>query len=430
MDKRFLVLLCTCATSLSAQITSTWTAQGDGTDWFDPLNWSNGVPGFQDTALFDGTIAGDGFTIDISAGSVDIDSLIIQNSVETGPFIQGDSSFNIATYASVDGGGIYSDSGNQLTAIDGNFDISGFLGFQFTGRDITNNGEIAVLGNNQVVLNNSTLDNQGIVSFSNGGSGFNSGGGIFNNAGGVLIREGSNTGEVSIGWDVNNEGSIVADTDDFRFNGNFSQTSGDLIVNNQNSIIFNGGTSILGGGLLGDGTINNSTGSILDLFSMSVDPLGNPLGVIENGDPATAGKISFDGGDVSFDDTSIFFFDIYGASSYDQIEFLTSSVDLTAGPDTAFFGPSNLSSLLSSSDNLTILSGNYTGAFAFAPNGSFLTIYDSETFAPLGDIQIFYNPSEIQLTNFTPVPEPRTWVMLGLGAVLIGCWARRRLRRA
>lgn len=249
-----------------------------------------------------------------------------------------------------------------------------------------------------------------------------------NNTGGTISKE-TSTGMTAFGVDVVNSGVVQALSGTLQFNGNFQQDSGDLILDNGAEIAFANSLTTNAGGVLGNGQLTNNIGPSINMTGMTVDPIGNPEEVISEGQPPEPGKIDFFG-DYNFDPTSIFFFDVFGPSTneYDRIEFLSGTADLTAEPDIAVFGDASIKSLLSPSDVLDILTGPYSGQFSFLPNGSLVEVFDFNTFEPLGTFEILYGSGVIQLTNFTPVPEPRTWAMLVLGALVIGGWARRRLR--
>ena len=74
-------------------------------------------------------------------------------------------------------------------------------------------------------------------------------------------------------------------------------------------------------------------------------------------------------------------------------------------------------------------SSGITGTFANIANGQRLITADG-----IGAFQVNYGPlsafgaNNIVLSHFTAVPEPSTYVMLGLGAVII-VWQVRRRRR-
>jgi len=417
------------ASTLSAQVTTTWTGLGDGTNFFDTLNWNNGVPGFNDTAVFDGA-ASDGFTINFDQADISIDSLIIQNMVETGPIFSGASGFFVNTDVFADAFEINSNGPTtQDVAVGGQFDINSNIGTQFVNRTIINNSVFSIAGSGGLHLTGTTIDNGGALVIDSPTSIVNNGLSQINNNSGVISRE-SSPGIATIETPVLNNGTVSALSGQLNFSNTFNQGFGDLIVDDGAGISFASLTNLNGGNIVGDGVVANNSPFTIAALGMNIDPIGNPLEVINNGDLPTPGELQFFG-DYSFDASSIFFFDIFGPdpTDYDRIVFTSGTADLTAEPDLGIFGDSSILGTISPSDVLTIFSGAYTGQFAFLPDGSLVNVFDNFSFDYLGDFEIQYGPGVIQLTNFNPVPEPQTWAMMALGAVLIGAWARRRLQR-
>lgn len=425
MWHKLLAIFLLTASSGSA-LTSTWTGAGDGTSFQDPGNWDNGVPDFDDTAIF-GSNA-DNVTIHLNTTPVFLANLQFQGVTTTGPILFGDEDLQISNYFYVEGGRITGTiPGNSITFDSlSSIDLVGNDEFVVLFHDIQNFGDM-VVQNNTFTLSNSTFYNYNNLTFE-GGSGFNGGSGVFNNIGGVLSRE-TNPGQTAIGWDVFNSGYVFVESGEFLFNGNFTQNGGVLAVKNGQTISFSLGTDFINGGeIIGTGIIHNATASPLEIFSHIIDPMGNPDDHVEFGIPQTPGKLTFLG-DMTFEGGNVFYFDIFGpgAGNYDQVVFVSGMATFIDMPYVALYGDSSLPGLLTPADVFTIFAGNYTGDL-FYTDGDLIHIFDFETFELLGTFEIDYLPTEIRLINFQPVPEPQTWAMLGLGAAVIGLWGWRRRR--
>lgn len=81
-----------------------------------------------------------------------------------------------------------------------------------------------------------------------------------------------------------------------------------------------------------------------------------------------------------------------------------------------------------STDTFTILnagvSGGLTGAFANVLSGQRLVTSDG-----LGSFEVNYGLDGVTLSNFQAVPEPETYVLLGIGFAAVVAITRRRRRR-
>ncbi|WP_309387126.1 PEP-CTERM sorting domain-containing protein [Cerasicoccus frondis] len=423
----------TFAASLSAQVISNWSGGGDGPDFSDPLNWDNMiVPGSLDTAFFGS--AADGYTITYENGPIDVASLYLATpALDGGPFINGDLDITVSDYLYINSGGITSDSGSAAINImnTGELEITGTADISFIGRAIymDDETEMNFSGTNTVYFQNTTVDNYGDMYLDNPVNLHNDGNSTIYNYG-LLVRA-TNEGEAVIGVDVYSGGQVAAvDGADLTFTGNYVQSEGDLILEAGSTITFSGSASIGYGGVAGEGIIRNNTGEVLSLTGIGIDPLSNAEAVFTLDAMPEPGKLIFEG-NVAFDQNSAFYLDLHGPNSgeYDQIEFVSGFGDFTEGPDIILFGYDNFSS----SDVLTIFEGTYTGQFSYFgdyyADGALLPLYDSLTYDYLGDFELNYLASSITLSNFTPVPEPQTWALMGLGGALIGLWVRRRLAR-
>jgi len=115
-------------------------------------------------------------------------------------------------------------------------------------------------------------------------------------------------------------------------------------------------------------------------------------------------------------------------AQFDQVAVTGAAV---LGGDLNFTFTNGFQNSVTPSETFLILSSSsLSGSFLNAANGSQLTATDG-----LGSFTVNYGPSsafgidDVVLSNFTPVPEPATLVLLAGGAVVVGVMSR-TLRRA
>jgi hypothetical protein len=82
---------------------------------------------------------------------------------------------------------------------------------------------------------------------------------------------------------------------------------------------------------------------------------------------------------------------------------------------------------ISGADTLTLISTSaaLNGTFAALPGGSRLTTVDG-----FGSFQVNYLSNALTISNFQPIPEPSTYVLLTIGAIGALLVERRRRRQS
>ena len=236
-----------------------------------------------------------------------------------------------------------------------------------TGTAFTNDGTLKASGAGGLVLSDATVTNLGTIDISSGS--------LVNISGG-LIQSGS-AGATKLAG-----GTLSASS--------FALQSGTL----SGSGTVNGTVTASGGGTI----IPGGVGSIGTLAFTSTLNLGSATGL---------------------------YFDLGGAVAgigYDRIT--GSTIALNGSLFLSF--TNGFQSTITGADTLTLISTSsaLNGTFAALPNGSRLATLDG-----LGSFQVNYLPTAFTLSNFQPIPEPSTYILLTLGAVGVLFAERRRRRR-
>jgi hypothetical protein len=129
-------------------------------------------------------------------------------------------------------------------------------------------------------------------------------------------------------------------------------------------------------------------------------------------------------GNLTLTGSSTVLFDLGGStpvSGYDTLS--APNVALGGSLDLIFTNGYQSSVLPNTTFTLITTSGSLSGQFAGITNGS--TVYTTDG---LGAFTVNYLPASLTLSNFTPVPEPPTAVLVGLGAVVLAAARLARTR--
>ncbi len=413
----------------------------------------NAIAGDGNTATNDVTVSGGTLkwlaneqvgntaTITLSSGTVDLNGKTetLGSFVNTGGTFQTGTGHLIGTTATVqfaggtntiNSGGIVEDghivvTGGTNTVQGGATEgllhlVSGGQGLQMTGSNITLNSDANAPGRLLLDGNVSTSASATTASITSGGNAANAG--VIDMNGGTrsfTVATGTTPSgiDLSIGAKVTSPGGAITKlgtgtmelTGANTYGGGTNVNAGTLLANNASgSATGSGGVMVNSSGTLGGtGSINAGSNNInigKDTVGMST---GNG-GTITGATNGTVGALTLTASNVIFGgvsgDFGTFVVDFAGATS-DRLN-ITGVLDLSSGFDRLVFNgtPDGTS--------------NYTLATYTSTNGMF----DSLPTLPDG-YQLMYGATELDLVV---VPEPSTWAIGGLAAVLLAVGFRRR----
>ncbi|MCX6948094.1 MAG: autotransporter-associated beta strand repeat-containing protein [Opitutae bacterium] len=340
--------------------------------------------------------------------------------------------------------------------------------FQFgNGGASGNAGAGPILNNSHLVFNRSdggeytyaitgtgdvTKAGAGTLVFTSDGNTYS--GGTTISGGAIQIGNGGTTGRLGSGTVLNNSHLILNRSDDTNYAGSMTGT-GDLIKSGAGTVTFSGNANTFSGGTIinaGKLLVSNSAGS------------GTGSGVVNINDGATFGGTGLisgalminDGGSVSpgaspgqlqvgggttFAGGGRYVFEINNTvgtagTNWDLLS-ISGSLTISATVNTPFV--LDLVSLTAGNANGALADFNSANAYSwkFVTTTTGITgfsagafQYNASNFANNLDIGHFYvsqTGNDLYL-NFTPVPEPTTWVLLSLGLSSVLLSLRRKSR--
>jgi hypothetical protein len=146
---------------------------------------------------------------------------------------------------------------------------------------------------------------------------------------------------------------------------------------------------------------------------------------IEPGGVGSIGTLAFNS-NLNLGGTSSLYFDLGGTSpgtGYDRIT--GTSVTLGGSLFLSFINGFELN--ITPTDTFTLISTStaLNGMFASLPNGARFATLDG-----LGSFQVNYGLNALTVSNFQPIPEPSTYILLTIGAAGVLLAERRRRRRS
>ena len=340
--------------------------------------------------------------------------------------------------------------------------------FQFgNGGASGNAGAGPILNNSHLVFNRSdgeeytyaitgtgdvTKAGAGTLVFTNDGNTYS--GGTIISGGAIQIGNGGTTGRLGSGTVLNNSHLILNRSDDTNYAGSMTGT-GDLIKSGAGTVTFSGNANTFSGGTIinaGKLLVSNSAGS------------GTGSGVVNINDGATFGGTGLisgalminDGGSVSpgaspgqlqvgggttFAGGGRYVFEINNTvgtagTNWDLLS-ISGSLTISATVNTPFV--LDLVSLTAGNANGALANFNSANAYSwkFVTTTSGITGFSAGAFQY--DPGYFYNGLDVGhffvsqtgndlYLNFTPVPEPTTWVLLSLGLSSVLLSLRRKSR--
>lgn len=267
--KRLLLFIAVCLLS-TITFAQTFTGLGDGSTWHDADNWNPATVPIAGSTV----VIPDGFTVNLPNSTGFADSITIQgNSILnigaqlnlTGPFIiESNATLNWSSLSIAGGGSINND---------GTINLTGGVGLNETV--LNNGGIINFLSSGDLnVINNSTLNNlpSGVIEMQTDSGNISTqatnGVNVFNNEG--MIRRTNSTGDVLINISINNDNGVIqVESGTLSLFGQF-----DKILTNGTYNVFSGATLEADNGNLIP--LNTLQGTIDGIFNIKSNILVNP----------------------------------------------------------------------------------------------------------------------------------------------------------
>lgn len=382
-----------------------WIGTGTGS-WGDGANWSNGVPSSGQTAqlnnsgtavagadvssLFSnlsmGTTSGSGGTLDVVGGYIYADT--IGSSARLGAAAGGYGVVNVSsgTWRNADGVEV-GFSGTGTVTVTG-------------GQVLSGQTELGVLANSQgtVSMSSGTWNNSaGLVVG-------NSGAGSFTLSGGLMTTAGSGYSS-AVGNQAGSNGTIT-------ISGGMWNNAGQMFIgaSGTGAMVISSGTvinnrAILGGSVSGNGTVSVTGGDATwqNSENLQIGDLGsnNTVTVEDGGLVMVLGSLEVTSGNGNFIRLDDGYVAMWG-SQISSINSLISNGNFQVWNGTAWVTSTNVN--------------DFTFGY-FATDAEALAFTGREG---LGNYTIVSNA----------VPEPSTWALLGLGALMFGYTAARRRKPA
>ncbi|HEY0968116.1 MAG TPA: PEP-CTERM sorting domain-containing protein [Opitutaceae bacterium] len=311
-------------------------------------------------------------------------------------------------------GSSLSSSGTTTIPSGSTFTISTSADHDFNSRSLINNGTVnwqagaLRTGSDGAVTNNATWNDSAGSTFSNP---FGGGASFTNAAGATYTKSGSGTATFS-SVAFTNAGTVEINGGTLAFSGGYTQTAGSLFLNNGNASASS--FSLQGGTLKGSGTL---TGNVSLGGNLAASPVTFNVGT-------SPGQLTITG-NLSLLSTAVTQIELGGTTQGTGYDFIDVTGTATLGGTLTLAFVSGFGTSVTNADTFTILrAGSFTGAFTNISSGQYLTTTDG-----LAKFLVTQNATTLQLSQFTPVPEPSTWTLLITGGGLSAWWQWRKRRR-
>lgn len=278
------------------------------------------------------------------------------------------------------------------------------------GRVIENRGTMIIensgnlLGNDGAQLINragATVNLRNDATIAYGGSG---NGPWFTNEGTLLKSAGTGTSTIAVPF--YNTGALAVTSGTLAFTSTFSSSGGGVTLANGATLSASGPIDVGTSPLAGTGTITAPAVTAGGLVSPGSSP----------------GQLNLSG-NLSLLATSTTLFELGGTTQGVTYDFLNVGGTATLNGTLQLSFVNSFQSAVLPSNTFTLLSApTVTGTFTNVSTSG-LRLFTTDG---AGSFQVNYSGTALTLTNFVPVPEPSTWVLLGLGSPLLLVACRRR----
>lgn len=441
----------------------TWTSGVDGSNFSDDFNWTttaSGIPGTGDNVILDSTGLTD-LTLDVNASIMDFtwsDRTLLSQFLST-------TSLDVFGAFNWSGGTLDLFSGGGKLALNGESEVTGTVGWDSgeiggttSELQITSGGELKLggaigtkvfslprlevasgglitLGDSLQLANDADIDifSGGMLDITEDKQITDvSGGSIINIQSGGSVVKSAGGGIATIGADVVNAGSFEIRAGTVNVTGTYNGNGGETDLFSGTTLILNGASSFDGvSSIIGAGTVDTPSVTLGTTF---LDPVGDSSNEV--------GTLSFTG-DVNFGSNTflgIDFIDMGGTVDHDSLSiggdaFLAGSLLLTADSD--------LRPLITSTDifdivELSTTDSMLTGEFTNLADGSQIALVQDlgeDSLMPIGVFDVHYDRDDfgidgtgvrVYLSDFQAIPEPSTYLLMGLGLGVVFFYLRRR----
>ena len=311
--------------------------------------------------------------------------------------------------------------------------------FSWTGGDWNTGGTTTIgasgvlaLSGSDHLYNSHTIINNGVVTWTAGWLRSGNGGSITNN--GTWSDSASATVDNLYGGTVAtfaNAGTYAKTSNATTFNVPFTN-SGVIAVASGSALTFSSTFTTTAGSLaLSGGTLN--FGSALSLGPTSLvgngtvnAPSISSAGVVAPAVSSVPGILTINSS-LSLLSSSNSIFTLGGTTAGTQYDQLAVSGALSLGGTLTLSFINGFQNTVNASETFTLISSTaLSGSFSDVASGGRLT-----TVGGYGSFLVTYSPGTnlVQLSNFSPVPEPATWALMAGGVGAMAAFANRRRRR-
>lgn len=378
---------------------------GTGTRWFDANSVFSGAGAkliSGGTTTFNGAFTAQNLTF---AGGTLLGPATLHGTMNwTGGSWIGNSTFTVAA--------------DGTLTLDGSSDKSLYHGSSDSdGRVLSNSGTVTLQGGGKLLLGDGaqfvnqaggTLDlrNDGTIGYADSGNP-----GTLTNHGTLLKSAGTGTSTIDVPFV--NSGSIVVASGTLAFTSTFSSTNSGITLANHGGFSVAGTLDLGTAQLSGTGTITAAEVIAGGLVSPGSSP----------------GQLTLTG-DLTLLNTSTSLFELGGTTQGATYDFLSVAGTAQLGGELRLsFVNDFRSSVLPTQTFTLITASSLTGLFANVSNGQRLFMIDGN-----GSFQVNYGAgsaftsltNSLVLSDFSPVPEPSTWALMGVGAVFVVLRLRRK----